>query len=33
VETNADLDYKRYKGSPLDLAGVKHHTVFRRGCP
>src|SRR5580704_2073080 len=30
TETNADLDYQRYKGSPLDLAGVKHDSVFIR---
>jgi hypothetical protein len=30
TETNADLDYQRYKGSPLDLAGVKHHSVYTR---
>lgn len=30
TETNADSDFQRYKGSPLDLAGVKHHSVFLR---
>jgi|HubBroStandDraft_6_1064221.scaffolds.fasta_scaffold241620_3 hypothetical protein len=30
TETNADLNHQRYKGSPLDLASVKHHSVFLR---
>ncbi len=30
TETNADLNYQRYKGSPLDRVGVKHHSVFLR---
>ena len=32
TETNADLDYQRYKGSALDVAGVKHYSVFQREC-
>jgi hypothetical protein len=28
TETNADLDYQRYKGSPLNRAGVIHHSVY-----